>query len=145
MGIYARFPSGLAPGMGVNAFITYTICLQMGFDYPQALMIVLISGIVFFLFTISGYRTVLINSIPNSMKASVVAGIGLFITIIGVYGSGIIVHGDGNALSLGDLTDPGILLGLFCIITTISIWYLKHWGAVIIGIILTWIIGVILS
>ena len=141
MGLYSRFPVALAPGMGVNAFLSYTICLEMGFDYPQALLTVFLSGIMFFIMSISGWRTKIIDSIPASMKMSITAGIGFFIAMIGLYNSGIIVHGSGSALTLGDMTDAGVLLGVFCIVATLALWSRGWWGAVIGGLVLTWVVG----
>ncbi len=140
MGLYSRFPVALAPGMDVNAFLSYTVCLGMGFTFEQGLAIVFMSGALFFAITVSGLRNRMVLGIPESMKLSITAGIGLFITIIGLYNSGIIVQG-GAALSLGDLTDPGVVLSVLCIAMTIAIWLKGRWFAVIGGIFTTWAIG----
>lgn len=141
MALYARFPVALAPGMGVNAFLAYTICLGMGFDYPQGLMVVFLSGVMFFLLSISGWRATIVNSIPESMKMAITAGIGFFIALVGLFNSGIVIHGTGSALELGDLSDAGVALGVLCITITLALWFRKSWAAVIVGLFVTWAVG----
>ena len=143
MGIYAKFPVALAPGMGINAFVAYTIVIGMGFTYYQALLVVLISGILFFALTVTGVRSKLLQSIPLIMRLSITAGIGFFIVVVGLFNAGIIVHGNGSALALGQLGEPGVLLGLMCILITIALWFKNNWGAVLIGVIATIVIGYI--
>ncbi len=145
MGFYARFPVALAPGMGVNAFLSYTICLGMGFTFEQGLMVVFISGVLFLVFTLSGARKKILESIPSSMKLAISAGIGFFIALVGLFNAGIITHGNGSALALGDIADPGVLLSLFCLTITLIMWYKRWWFAVIGGVILTWVIGIVLG
>ena len=147
MGIYSRFPVALAPGMGVNAFLAYTICLTMGFSFPQGLMVVLISGILFMVLSLTGARTKILESIPKSMKYAISAGIGFFIAVVGLYNGGIIAHPypPTSALILGPINDPGVLLSIFCIIVTIILWFKGWWGAVIFGMISTWALGLILG
>ena len=145
MGFYSRFPVALAPGMGVNAFLAYTICLGMGFTFVQGLLVVLLSGVLFLILTITGWRMKILDSIPKSMKLAISAGIGFFIALVGLYNSGIIIHGNGCALALGDISDAGILLALFCLVVTLVLWFKKWWGAVIVGMIATWIVGIILN
>ena len=145
MGLYSRFPVALAPGMGVNAFLSYTICLTMKFTFEQGLLIVFISGVIFFLFTITGFRMKILDEIPQSMKLAISAGIGFFIALVGLYNAGIITHGTGSALTLGELSDPGVLLSLFCLVVTLIFFHQKRWYAVFLGLILTWIIGIIMS
>lgn len=145
MGIYARFPVALAPGMGLNAFLSYTICLVMGFTFEQGLLIVFVSGILFLLLTVSGWRERILDEIPGSMKLAISAGIGFFIAVVGLYNAGIIAHGNGSALALGAINDPGVLLSLFCIVVTFVLWFLKKWYGVIFGLLATWIIGIIMG
>jgi len=145
MGIYAKFPVALAPGMGINAFVAYTIVLTMGFTYYQALLIVLISGILFFILTVTGVRSKILTSIPLIMRLSITAGIGFFIVVVGLFNAGIIQHGNGSALQLGVLGDPGVMLGLLCIIVTLVLWFKRSWSAVLIGVIVTVIVGCIMS
>jgi adenine/guanine/hypoxanthine permease len=145
MGIYARFPVALAPGMGLNAFLSYTICLVMGFTFEQGLLIVFVSGILFLLLTVSGWRERILDEIPGSMKLAISAGIGFFIAVVGLYNAGIIAHGNGSALALGAINDPGVLLSLFCIVVTFVLWFLKKWYGVIFGLLATWVIGIIMG
>ena len=145
MGFYARFPVSLAPGMGVNAFIAFTICYSMGFTFEQALAVVLVSGIAFFLISVTGLRKRIIEDIPNSMKLAITAGIGFFIVVIGLYNSGLIDSGETSAMTLGNLSDPGVLLSLLCIATTLAMWLRNRWYAVIGGILMTWAIGLVLA
>lgn len=145
MGLYSRFPVALAPGMGVNAFLSYTICMTMGFTFEQGLMVVFISGLLFLTLTLTGWRMKILDSIPKSMKYSISAGIGFFIAMIGLFNAGIIRHGPGMALTLGPLGDPGVLLSLFCLVVTLLMWYKKKWFAVIAGMVLTWIIGIVIG
>ena len=144
MGLYARFPVALAPGMGLNAFLSFTICQGMGFTYEQGLLIVFLSGAMFLLVTVSGVRDRLVAAIPMSLKIAISAGIGFFIALIDLYNTRIIVHGADSALGPGDFTDPGVLLAVLCIILTICLWYRRKWYAIILGIIITWVIGAIL-
>ena len=145
MGLYSRFPVALAPGMGVNAFLSYTICLGMGFTFEQGLMIVFVSGILFLLLTVTGFRVKILDSIPKSMKLAISAGIGFFISMVGLYNAGIIQHGNGSALMLGELADPGVLLALFCLLITMVMYHQKRWYAVIAGLVVTWIVGIIMG
>jgi len=145
MGLYSRFPVALAPGMGVNAFLSYTICLGMGFTFEQGLMVVFISGILFLILTVSGLRMKILDSIPKSMKLAISAGIGFFIALLGLFNAGIIEHAQASALQLGQLADPGVLLALFCLIITLVMWYKKLWFAVIGGMLATWIVGLIMG
>ena len=145
MGLYARFPVSLAPGMGVNAFMAFTICYSMGFTFEQALAVVLVSGMAFFLISVTGLRKRIIEDIPNSMKLAMTAGIGFFIVVIGLYNSGLIYSGETSAMTLGNLSDPGVLLSLLCIATTLAMWLRNRWYAVIGGILMTWAIGLVLA
>ena len=145
MGLYSRFPVALAPGMGVNAFFSYNICLAMGFTFTQGLLVVLVSGFLFFLITITGFRMKVLDSIPKSMKLAISAGIGFFIALVGLFNGGIIQHANGSALCLGSLSDSGIQLSFICIIITLIIWFRRSWSAVIVGMLATWIIGIIMG
>ena len=145
MGLYSRFPVALAPGMGVNAFLSYTVCILMGFTFEQGLLVVFISGILFLILTVTGLRMKILDSIPKSMKLAISAGIGFFIALIGLFNANIIEHANGSALQLGPIADPGVLLGLFCLMVTLLMWHRKWWFAVIGGMMLTWIVGIIMG
>lgn len=145
MGLYSRFPVALAPGMGVNAFLSFTICIGMGFTFEQGLLVVFISGVLFLILTVTGVRMKILDSIPKSMKLAISAGIGFFIALLGLYNARIITTNGGSPLTLGPLSDPGVLLALFCVVVTLVLWYKKWWFAVIGGLLATWILGIILG
>ena len=94
MSVWAKKPFGLAPGMGLNAFFVYTVCLAMGYSWQFALTAILIEGIIFILLSIFKVRELIVDSIPTSMKAAISVGIGLYIAFIGLKSAGIIVHSD---------------------------------------------------
>ncbi len=119
MGLLAKYPIALAPGMGLNAFFAYTVVLTMGVPWQSALTGVLISGLIFITLTLSGIREKIINSIPAELKFAVGAGIGLFITFIGFQNAGIIVNNDAVLVGLGDLTKGTTLLAIFGIVATV--------------------------
>ena len=143
MGLYSRFPVALAPGMGVNAFLSITICGTMGFTFEQGLMVVFLSGILFLALTVTGLRVKILSGIPKSMKLAISSGIGFFIALVGLYNAGIIVHAEGSALMLGQLSDPGVLLSLLCLVLTLFLFHKRKWYAVFAGLIVTWIVGIV--
>ena len=145
MGLYARLPVALAPGMGLNMFLSMTVCYTMGFSFNQGLLVVLVSGMAFFVISVTGLRRAILDTIPKALKVSIAAGIGFFIALVGMYNAGIIVHGEGSALALGDMTDPGVLLALLCITITLVLWHRNKWYAVSLGIAVTWVIGLVIS
>ena len=113
MGLIAKYPIALAPGMGLNAFFAFTVVLTMGIPWQVGLTGVLFSGIFFALLTVTGLREVIINAIPHQMKLAVSAGIGLFITFVGLQSSGIIIKSDSTLVKLGHLTEAPVLLAIF--------------------------------
>jgi AGZA family xanthine/uracil permease-like MFS transporter len=145
MGLWANWPVALAPGMGLNAYFTYTVIFADGYSYQQALTAVFVAGVVFIILSVSPARKYIINSIPKSMKLGIGAGIGLFLAIIGLQNAGIIVDNPATLVGLGDVASlPVLLAGLgFIIMAVLS--YRKIPGAVVIGIlviaIIAWIIG----
>ena len=142
MGIFANWPVALAPGMGLNAFFTYTVVGEMGYSWQVALGAVFIAGILFLVISVTPLRRWILESIPSSLRISMGAGIGLFIGFIGLKSSGIIISNPVNYLSLGDLTKAEPYLGLlgFLIITILSI--RKIPGAIMLGIIAITVISV---
>lgn len=136
----ANVPFAQAPGMGLNAYFTYTICFGMGYTWQQGLAIVLISGLLFLLVTISPLRKKVISSIPSFLKSAISAGIGLFIAFIGLTNSGIIVLSDGLA-GLGNITSGAPLLALIGLMITGILIAWKVRGAIFIGIVATTAIG----
>ena len=145
MGLWANWPVALAPGMGLNAYFTYTVILQDGYTYQQALTAVFVAGVVFIILSVSPARKYIINSIPKSMKLGIGAGIGLFLAIIGLKNAGIVIANDATLVGLGDVASlPVLLAGLgFIIMAVLS--YRKIPGSIVIGIlvisIIAWIIG----
>ena len=142
MALYARKPYALAPGLGLNAFFVYTVCLTMGYTWQFALTAVLIEGIIFIILTITNVREAIINAIPKAMKSAVSAGIGLFIAFIGLVNAGIIVDDGGTIITLGTITGGTALLAIIGLVITSVMMILKVPGAMLIGIIVTAIIGI---
>lgn len=112
MAIYAKKPFALAPGMGLNAFFVYTVCLTMGYTWQFALTAILIEGFLFIVLTLSNVRETIANTIPVTMKKAIAAGIGLFIAFIGLKNAGIVVHNDATLVSIGKLSEPATLLAI---------------------------------
>lgn len=141
MGLVAKYPIALAPGVGLNAFFTYSVVLGMGIPWQQALTGVLFSGLIFILLTLTGLREKIINSIPAELKLAVGAGIGLFITFIGFQNAGIIVKDEAVLVGLGDLTDGNVLLAIFGIIITVILMTKGLNGGIFYGMVITAIVG----
>ncbi|MBR4841747.1 MAG: NCS2 family permease [Bacteroidaceae bacterium] len=142
MSLYAKKPYALAPGLGLNAFFVYTVCLTMGYSWQFALTAVLIEGIIFIILTVTNVREAIINAIPKSMKSAVSAGIGLFIAFIGMVNANIIVDDGGTIISLGTITSGPALLAIVGLVITSVMMILKVPGAMLIGIIVTAVIGI---
>ena len=121
MGLVANYPVALASGMGVNALFAYTICGQMGFSWAAALSAVFISGIIFILISVTGVRKAIINAIPVQLKLAIGAGIGFFIAFVGLKNAGIIVASPSTFVTIGNLTDPTVLLAIVGLLITIAL------------------------
>lgn len=148
MGLIAKFPIALSAGMGINAFIAYTVCLGMGYSWQEAMTILIISGILFFVLSLTPLRQKIINGIPISLKYAISAGLGAFICFVGLKGAGIIQPNGSTFVQLGDLTNPLVLLGLGGIVLTFILLSLKHKVnrlAILIAMIATAVIGVTLG
>lgn len=143
MGLIAKYPIALAPGMGINAFFSYTVVLTMGVPWQTALSGVLVSGLILILLTLTGLRESILNAIPAELKYAVGAGIGLFITFNGFQGAGIIVNNDATLVGLGDLSNPQTLLAIFGIFITVILMVRKVKGGIFYGMLLTAIVGMI--
>ena len=145
MGVVANTPLALAPGMGLNAYFSFTVVQQMGVPWPVALGCVLISGVAFLILTLTGVRQMIVAAIPTHLFAAVAGGIGLFIGFIGLKNAGIVVANPATLVALGDLKSPGAALALFgtLLIGALSVWKVR--GAMLIGIVVTtfvaWIAG----
>ncbi|WHY78045.1 NCS2 family permease [Neobacillus sp. WH10] len=145
MGLIGKYPLALAPGMGLNAFFAYTVVLGSGIPWQHALGAVFISGIFFFLLTLTGLREKIINAIPIDLKYAVGAGIGLFITFVGLQNAKIIVNNDATLVGLGDLTSGPTLLAIFGIVVTVIMMTRGIKGAVFYGMVISVITGMIFN
>ncbi len=141
MAFLAKKPFGLAPGMGLNAFFVYTVCLGMGYSWQFALTAVFIEGVIFIILTLTNIRQLIINAIPISLKNAIGGGIGLFIAFIGLQDAGIIVADNATLVTLGDLTQGSALLAVIGLVISCSLAMLHIRGGVLIGILVTFVIG----
>jgi AGZA family xanthine/uracil permease-like MFS transporter len=141
MGLVANTPLALAPGMGLNAYFSFTVVQQMGVPWPIALGCVFISGVAFLILTLTGVRQMIVAVIPTHLFAAVAGGIGLFIGFIGLKNAGIVVANPATFVALGDLKAPGAVLALFglLLISGLSVWNVR--GAMLIGIVATTMLG----
>ncbi|MBQ7269047.1 MAG: NCS2 family permease [Bacteroidales bacterium] len=145
MAFYAKKPFALAPGMGLNAFFVFTVCVTMGYSWQFALTAVLIEGIIFIILSATKVRTWILNSIPVSLKHAIGAGIGLFIAFIGFQNAGIIVNNDATLVGLGKLTEGKALLGVIGLIVSGALVMLHIRGGILIGILATAVIGLFIK
>lgn len=145
MALYAKRPFALAPGMGLNAFFVYTVCLGMGYSWQFALTAVLLEGIIFILLTVTKVRSWLLDSIPGTLQKAVGAGIGLFICFIGMENAGIIVNSDATLVSLGKITEGTALLAMIGIFLTAGLVMAKIRGGILLGILATTILGLFIK
>ena len=142
MALHAKLPLALAPGMGLNAFFAYTVCLVMGYSWQFALTAVFLEGIIFLLLTVTNLREKIVDVIPNALKNAISAGIGLYIAFIGLKSAGIIVNNEATLVALGDLTTGSALLGAIGVVVTSILLVKNVKGALLIGILLTTVIGI---
>ncbi|WP_455963381.1 NCS2 family permease [Bacteroides bouchesdurhonensis] len=142
MSTWAKLPFALAPGMGLNVFFAFTVCLGMGNTWEFALTAVLIEGILFILLTLSNLREAILNAIPNSLKSAIGAGIGLFIAFIGLQNAGVITNNDATLVTLGNITSGSPLLALIGFAITSVLLIKKVKGSMLWGILATMLIGV---
>ena len=142
MAFWGKLPFGLAPGMGLNAFFVYSVCLGMGYSWQFALTAVLIEGIIFIILTITNVREAIVNAIPASLRNAIGAGIGLFIAFIGLSSAGVVVADEATLVDLGNITSGSGLLAMIGIIITGFLYVKKVPGAILLGIIITMIIGI---
>lgn len=133
MGLWANFPAGLAPGMGLNAFFAFAVVGGMGYTWEQALAAVLISGVIFFLLSAFKIREWILHSIPGCLRHGITVGIGLFLTIIGLKNAGIIGDHPATLLTLGDLASPGPLLAGLGLLLIIALDYRKITGSIVVS------------
>ena len=142
MAFWGKLPFGLAPGMGINAFFVYSVCLGMGCSWQFALTAVLIEGFIFILLTATNVREAIVNAIPQSLRNAIGAGIGLFIAFIGLSSADIVVKNDATLVTLGDITSGSALLALIGLAITGFLFIRNIPGAILIGILVTMILGI---
>ena len=149
MALLANYPFALAPGMGLNAYFAFTVCGSMGYDWRVALMAVFVEGLIFIVLSLTNVREAIFNAIPSTLKKGVSAGIGLFIAFIGLQGAHIVVANDATLVSYVNFAEnwhtEGIcaVLALIGLIITIVLYVKKVKGSILIGILATWILGMI--
>lgn len=143
MAFFANYPVALASGMGLNAFFAFTVCGQMGYSYKVALTAVLVEGIIFIILSLFKFREALVNQIPKNLKLGITAGIGLFITIIALIGSGVVVPDSATTVTVGNFAAPEFVLSMAGLIIIGILHHYKVPGDILIGIIATWILGMI--
>ena len=143
MGLYANWPVGLAPGMGLNAFFTYTVVGEMGYSWQVALGAVFIAGILFVIMSVTRLRAWMLNSIPRDLRLAMGAGVGLFIGFIGLKSGGLITENPATLLSLGDLTQPEPLLAAlgFTLIAGLSVRQVP--GAIMLGVLIITVLSLL--
>jgi AGZA family xanthine/uracil permease-like MFS transporter len=141
MGLIANYPIALAPGMGLNAYFTYTVVIGMGVPWQTALGCVFLSGVAFLVLTVAGIRQLIVGAIPRPLFSAVAAGVGLFIAFIGLKEAGIIVANPATTVALGDLTKPTAVLAILglLIIGGLMVWRVR--GAILIGILAVAAVG----
>ena len=142
MALWAKLPFALAPGMGLNAFFAFSVVLGMGYSWQFALTAVLIEGVIFIILTLFNVRELIVDAIPSSIKTAISSGIGLFIAFIGLQNAGVVVNNDATLVGLGDITTGSALLALIGIVITSVLIIKKVKGDLLIGIVLTALIGI---
>ncbi len=145
MAFLAKLPFALAPGMGLNAFFAFSVCLGMGHSWQFALTAVFIEGLIFILLTAFNIREMIVNAIPTNVKHSISVGIGLFIAFIGLKNAGVVVSNQATFVALGDVTDlannAGALIALLTLVVTGVLLALRVKGALLIGILIGTVLG----
>ena len=142
MAMYAKLPFALAPGMGLNAFFAYTVVLTMGYSWQFALTAVFIEGVIFILLTLTGLRQKIVDSMPLVLRRAISPGIGFFIAFIGLKNAGIVSASPATFVTMGNLHDPAVLLAAFGILLSAVLLIKKVTGALLIGILVTTVIGI---
>lgn len=142
MSLYAKKPFGLAPGMGLNAFFVFTVCLGMGYSWQFALTAIFIEGVIFIILSLTKVRELIVNSIPASLKKAIGAGIGLYIAFIGLQNAGIIANDDATLVTLGSLKSANSLLFIAGLLVTAVLVALKVRGGILIGMLVTTLVGI---
>ena len=142
MAFIGKLPFGLAPGMGLNAFFVYSVCMGMGYSWQFALTAVLIEGLIFIVLTLTNVREAIVDAIPMSLRNAIGAGIGLFIAFIGLKSAGVVVDDGATLVALGDVTSGSALLAFIGLVITGFMYSRNVPGAILLGIIITMVIGI---
>lgn len=142
MGLYAKLPFALAPGMGLNAFFAYTVCMVLGYSWQFALTAVFLEGLIFIILTVTNIREKMVYLIPDNLKYAISAGIGLYIAFIGLKSAGIIVNNEATLVSLGKISSGSALLGIIGIVITSILLIKQVKGGLLWGIIITTLLGI---
>ena len=145
MGMVANYPIALAPGMGLNAYFTYSVCIGMGVPWQTALAAVFMSGLIFIVISMFKIREAIVNAIPMSLKFAIGGGIGLFLALVALKNSGIIVANQATFVSLGDIKQPTVLLSLFGFLLVVILHHFKVRGAIIISILVITVLSTLLG
>ena len=143
MAFFANYPFVLAPGMGLNAYFAFTICAQKGYSWQVALAAVFVEGIIFIILSAVNVREAIFNAIPANMKKAVSVGIGMYIAFIGLQNAGVVINNASTCVSLGDVKTVPVALALIGTIITLVLVIRKVKGALLLGILITWILGII--
>ena len=148
MAVLANYPIALASGMGLNAYFAFSVCIPMaekGIQDPWkiALTAILVEGIIFMLLSLVKFRETLVNKVPQNLKLGITAGIGLFISIIGLKNGGIIVSNPDTLVALGDVSSPQVVLAILGFLIVAVLYHKNVKGAILWGILSTWILGMI--
>lgn len=143
MAFFANYPFVLAPGMGLNAYFAFTICAQKGYCWHVALAAVFVEGIIFIILSAINVREAIFNAIPANMKKAVSVGIGMYIAFIGLQNAGVVINNASTCVSLGDVKTVPVALALIGTIITLVLVIRKVKGALLVGILITWILGII--
>ena len=151
MAFMANYPFALAPGMGLNAYLAFTVCLNMGYDWRVALMAVFIEGLIFIVLSLTNVREAIFNAIPSTLKKGVSAGIGLFVAFIGLQGAHLVVPNSSTIISYVNFRENWHTLGICAVLALVGLfitavlYYKGVMGAILIGIIATWVLGMIMQ
>lgn len=145
MAFFANYPVALASGMGLNAFFAFTVCGAMGCSYQVALTAVFVEGVIFIVLSLFKFREALVNKIPTNLKFGITAGIGLFIAIIALLNAKVIVADPATTVALGDLSSLPVVLSIVGLLIIGVLQYKKVPGGILIGIIGTWILGIVIQ
>ena len=143
MGLYANYPIALAPGMSLNAYFTYSVCLGMHIPWQTALGVVFFSGVLFVLLTVSRVREQIVNGIPDSLKHSTAAGIGMFIAFVGLKNAKLVVANPATLVSIGSFSDREVQAACFGLVLMLILIVRKVKGAMLIGILGTTLLGIL--